>query len=127
MVLELPDDIKYLVGSGNLIIELEIDTREEEGWTEQVNHKELKEGDPVSLFNYKVDLTRTSWIEAEAQCQREGGNLASATSDKVNEALKELADGKSVWLGGRKESGKWNWVDNSAWENKHKVGSWPTR
>ena len=32
MVLELPDDIKEQVGSGLLVIELEVDTREERCW-----------------------------------------------------------------------------------------------
>ena len=42
MVLELPDDIKDQVGSGgSLIIELEVDTRLEKGWIEDVIHKEL--------------------------------------------------------------------------------------
>ena len=36
MVLELPDDIKEQIGSGSFIIELEVDTREEKGWIEDV-------------------------------------------------------------------------------------------
>ena len=36
MMLELPDDIKDQVGSGSLIIDLEVDTREELGWSEEV-------------------------------------------------------------------------------------------
>ena len=34
IVLELPDDIKDQVGSGSLIIELDVNTREETGWVE---------------------------------------------------------------------------------------------
>ena len=34
MVLELPDDIKDQVGSGSLIIDLDVDTREEQEWVE---------------------------------------------------------------------------------------------
>ena len=53
VVLELPDDIKEQVGSGSLIIDLEVDTREDEGWTEQVLlHKELKEKE--SSFQDKI-------------------------------------------------------------------------
>ena len=42
IVLELPDDIKEQVGSGSLIIELEVDIRMEKGWTEHMFFKELK-------------------------------------------------------------------------------------
>ena len=38
MVLELPDDIKdQLLGGGSLIIDLKVDTREEQGWFEEVS------------------------------------------------------------------------------------------
>ena len=36
MVLEFPDDIQDQVGNGSLLIELEVDIREEEDWQEQL-------------------------------------------------------------------------------------------
>ena len=117
MVLELPDDIKEQVGSGSLIIELEVDTRGEKGWTEQVFYKELKEK-KFTLFQekiYTLHRAEKKWAEAEAECQRGGGHLASVTSEKVNEEVSRLASTSSIWLGGKTELGKWSWSDNSSW------------
>ena len=61
MVLELPDNIKEQIGSGSLIIELEVDTREELRWVEDV-------------AMYTLHTTLKNWFEAEAECQREGGH-----------------------------------------------------
>ena len=36
LVLDVPDDIQEQVGIGSLVIQLEVDTREEEGWEEEV-------------------------------------------------------------------------------------------
>ena len=45
MVLEFPDDITDQVGSGFLIIELEVNIREREEWQEQISYvKDLPEG-----------------------------------------------------------------------------------
>ena len=104
MVLELPDDIKDRVGSGSLIIELDVDTREETGWIEE-----------VFMYNYTLHTTEKNWLEAEAECQRGGGHLASAVSEEVNQMLERMAGGSWIWLGGKKELGKWIWSDNSTW------------
>ena len=40
VVLELPDDIKDQVGIGSLIIDLEVYTREDPGWVEEVTFRE---------------------------------------------------------------------------------------
>ena len=91
MVLDLPDDIKDQVGRGSLVIELDIDIREEEGWIEQLIYKEIKEGKPAtpSIIDYTLmNITEKSWPDAEEECQREGGHLASVTSEEVNEELK---------------------------------------
>ena len=53
MVLELPEDIKDQVGSGSLVIELEGDIREKEGWQEQVKYADnevVPEGYTLSDF-----------------------------------------------------------------------------
>ena len=52
---------------------------------------------------------------AELDCQREGGHLASVTSEEVNEMVKNVAVDNIVWLGGKKVQGKWTWSDNSTW------------
>ena len=105
MVLQFPDDIKEQIGSGTLIIELEVDTREEKDWIED-----------VLIVNYTLHRTEKTWTEAEAECQREGGNLVSVISETVNEFIQSMAHYyESVWLGGRKELGEWSWADNSTW------------
>ena len=71
MVLELPENIKDQVGSGSLIIDLEVNTREEAGWVEEVN----------LLPNNTLHTMRKNWSEAESFCQREGGHLASVISE----------------------------------------------
>ena len=56
IVLELPDDIKEQVGSGSLIIEVELDIREE----------------VEDVFMFTLHTTRKNWFEAEAECQSRG-------------------------------------------------------
>ena len=109
VVLELPNEIKERIGSGSLLIELEIDTREEKGWIEQI-------GNTAIPYNYTLHKTEKTWTEAEAECQKEGGHLASVTSEEVNKELRRLGASTSYfWVGGRKESGLLSWSDKSAW------------
>ena len=105
--LDFPDDIKDQIGGGSLIIELEVDVREEKGWTEDVR-----------MFTFHVNSK--SWLEAELECQREGGHLVSVTSDEMNQLVKHMAgDNREVWLGGKREyglqGGEWVWSDKSTW------------
>ena len=115
MVLELPDDIKDQVGSGSLIIELDIDIREEEGWIEQLIYNEIKEGERATPYKLTLHTAEKSWPDAEDECQKEGGHLALVSSEEVNEELTRISGREYVWLGGRRESGKWSWSDNSTW------------
>ena len=105
IVLDLPSDIKDLVGKGSLTINLEVDTREDQGWVEEVH----------LLPNFTLHTEKKYWPDAESHCQEEGGHLASVTSEEVNQALKSVAAGKNVWLGGRQVLGKWTWSDKSPW------------
>jgi len=61
---------------------------------------------------YKRFLERLSWKDAKARCEAMGGYLACVTSDKENQFVGDLADGKSMWLGGsdHEKEGTWRWV-----------------
>ena len=74
MVLELPDNITDQVGSGSLVIELERDIREMEGWQEQLKYTDNAPGYNWSDLNhaYKLHTEKMPWADAEAQCQKEG-------------------------------------------------------
>ena len=114
MVLDLPEDVKDQVDSGFLIIELEMDMREDDDWLEHVIYKELKDGDVEDTFGYTLHMTGKSWSEAEAECQQEGGHLASVPSMEVNKEMEKLAGDNIVWVGGKKPAGEeWKWSDQS--------------
>ena len=107
MVLELPGDIKDQVGSGSLIIELDIDIREEEGWIEQLIYNEIKEGERATPYKLTLHTAEKSWPDAEDECQKEGGHLALVSSEEVNEELEEyLVESMFGWEeGGSRASG----------------------
>ena len=112
MVLELPDDINDQVGSGHLVIEIEEDIREEE-----------------QIRMYSRHTNQKNWTEAEAECQREGGHLASVASEEENVMVDKVAEAdRRVWLGGRMEAETLRWSDNSSWrysnwrEDKYRYG-----
>ena len=73
IVLDFPDNIRKVVGSGSLVIHLELDTREEEGWHEDIEYAEGAK----RLKEYKLFTDFKTWADAEATCQTEGGHLAS--------------------------------------------------
>ena len=116
-VLELPKDIKNLIGSGSLTIELEFNSRLEKEWIEQASYKEIEDAEfkKIQDSTYTFHKSKKNWTEAEAECQRNGGHLASVTSNELYEELKDAFGSVSVWLGGRRELGKWSWSDNSTW------------
>ena len=64
---------------------------------------------------------KRSWDEAEEFCQKEGGHLASVTSEAIHEYIIKEKNRKGVgylWLGGsdKEEEGVWKWSDGSPWE-----------
>ena len=92
--LELPENVKEFIGSGLLLIELEVDTRVEEadirleemdtrveevdirvegGWHESV----WVRNDTSATLTYKFHAEKKSWNDAETTCDSEGGHLAS--------------------------------------------------
>ena len=84
-------------------------------WIEQIFYSKLIATEHMffqkELFTYH--RVKKEWSHAEAECQKEGGHLASVLSEVVND---KLNDGiKYFWLGGRRESGEWRWSDNSSW------------
>ena len=111
MILEVPKNLAEYIGRGSLVIQLDVDTREEEGWQEEVAYWEGPQ--------YKLFTEKKSWSDAEAHCQEEGGHLASAVSEEVREELVSLASGERyVWIGGKylNDERVWQWADGSGWD-----------
>ena len=72
----------------------------------------------VIVPNFTLHTTRKTWSEAESDCEKEGGHLASVTSEEVNQVVTNVAgDDNRIWLGGkgRKEDGELTWSDKSTW------------
>ena len=66
---------------------------------------------------YKFVNQKTSWTQAEAACNAEGGHLASIPDQETNDFLASLSSGYT-WIGGRRlEAGQdvWGWSDGSEW------------
>ena len=137
VVLQLPVNIGELVGSGTLVIELEVDTREEEGWQEEVVYSasSLVSYQNNSISKHKLmlrefikgkSLHEMSWEDAEAHCQMHGGHLTSILTEEEQQEVIKVADGKHAWIGGRDPSvkGVWQWSDGSAWNYSTFINSW---
>ena len=109
MVLEFPWDLSQQVDSGSQVIQLEVDTREEEGWKEKVSYLE---GPWFVLVT-----ERKSRKLAEAHSQSMEGHLASILSEEDLEEVAKLltrrgcGDGQmdphGTIQGGRKMPGIW--------------------
>ena len=99
-----PESLVEKLAGGLLVVELEVDTREEEGWNEEVS---FSEGQKV----FKLVKEIKTWEEAEAHCQMEGGHLASVTSEVDIQQLKNLLAEKEFWVGGTDvlKEGVWRW------------------
>ena len=110
-ILQFPDNIGEMLGGGSLVIELEVDTRQEEGWQEYVHYMEGS--------RYKLYKDNKTWAEAESHCQEEGGHLASVTSEWEQEMVEEVAEGLPVWIGGtdQEQEGRWQWVGGADWDS----------
>ena len=118
VVLEFPEDMEELVGDGRLVVELEVDTREdtEGGWQEWV---EFIEGPKYNLF-FTVPPAK-NWTDANALCmsKSDGGNLASILSWEENaEAKVAMKLSPRAWIGANhfKEEKVWVWTDNSTFD-----------
>ena len=116
--IEISEFLKSQVGSGSLVIQLEVDTREEEGWQEEVVVKKAGWGYNTYKLYTDEDFSMKTWSGAEAHCQAEGGHLASVVLDKSQLEVAAAAEaGGWVWLGGtdQEEEGVWRWSDGSTW------------
>ena len=102
VILELPNDIDKKVGRGSLEIQLKVDTREEEGWKEEVNVKWRPE-------KYKHFTDKKTWADAEAHCQGERGHLGSVHTEEEGQEVEALTGGSDTWLGStdQEEEGVW--------------------
>ena len=107
-MLEIPDEVKAQMGTGQLVIELEVDTRQAEGWEEEVQYL-------VGHGFRGVHRKPLPWRDAKEYCIKQGGKLASVKSkwelDQVNSITST-----SVWLGGTdvEKEGEWKWSDGSS-------------
>ena len=113
VVLEFPDDLAEQVGDGKLVVELEVDTRVEEGWMEEVRY--IK---GPKYKSYKDTETPKTWREAEEHCQRQGSHLASVlTAEDWDEIGWVLEYGMYTWLGGTdvEDEGAWKNIDGTPW------------
>ena len=123
-MLDLSDAIEQ-IGSGTLVVDLEVDTRQgEEGWREEV---EYQEGSRFKLFGDDERFAR-SWIDADAHCKTQGGQFASVLSEKEKNEFESLEikskyfDGGGyqerstlAWTGARQEerNGDWLWTNGA--------------
>ena len=109
IALDFPENLRDNIGSGVLVIHLEVDIRENEGWQEYVEY---------SAQRTKLYTEKKSWAYAEAHCQWEGGHLASIMSQEDQQEVKDVVNGqKYTWIGGNDmtKEGQWMWSDGSPW------------
>ena len=107
-VLVLPKNISATVGSGSLVVELEVDTREEKGWQEEVDYWQGSK--------YKVYKDKKTQVDADSHCRSEAGHLASIeTEEEQEEMTLLLEDYGEVWIGASDQvkEGDWRWSDGS--------------
>ena len=104
-ILELPQSAL------SLRLQLEVDTRVQEGWREEAAYSA---GSRFRLYNLIL-----SWQYAEAHCQAEGGHLASVRTEEEQQEVIRLKGGRRfrVWLGGSdlEKEGSWRWTDGFPW------------
>ena len=112
--INISEELKAQVGSGSLVVELEVDTREEEGWQEVVEYSASAHTYRSDrMLEYKLYRESKTWSDAEAHCQREGGHLASVVTQDEEDMVVAATGGDTVWLGGTNQEGIWRWTDES--------------
>ena len=112
--LDFSDRVKEQMGNNSMTVNLEVDTREVEGWNEYVTIRP----------KFWLVEEKKSWNEAQAHCESEGGHLASFETEEELEMVENKAQGSwdksiAVWLGGREDKdGVWKWTNGSKIEPK---------
>ena len=114
--IEIPQELSSEITSRSLVVQLEMETRDEEGWQEEVVYWEGPK--------YKLYKEEKNWTDAEATCQEGGGHLASLLSEGDQREVSEFLGWEpNVWIGAiiSQEEGVWGWSDRSPWgyENWH--------
>ena len=102
--LEFPENLKEHIGSGSLVIDLEVNTREE--WNETVWIR----NDTAQSLAYKFHPEEESWEDAERICDAEGGHLASFESSNPEGAFWNVTPTNQLfWVGAmdNKTAGVW--------------------
>ena len=110
--LVLPDDIGDRVGNGSLVIQLEVNTRQDKGWMENVRYWWGQE--------FFVHHKMKNWWDARDYCNNMDTDLASVHSEEMFQSLVAMVDEDTtmpVWFGGVREEGDrtWRWVDGTPW------------
>ena len=82
VILVLPDGIAEQIGNGSLVVEIEVDIRQDDGWVKTL---EFSQGDKF----YLVEEVK-EWAEAEEHCKSQGAQLASVLSEA------ELSEVKAI-------------------------------
>ena len=110
--LEFPENLKDQIGSGRLVIEIEVDTREELGLQETVWIR----NDTAEILRYKFHPEAESWEDAERICDAEGGHLASIQTLDQQILVVEITpvSDEHVWVGAtsNETAGVWEWESN---------------
>ena len=92
--LEFPSNVKDQIGSGRLVIELEVDIRK------GLNETVWIRNDTADILKYKFHPEGKSWEDAERICDGEGGHLASIqTLDKQRAVVEIVPNGGNFWVG----------------------------
>ena len=104
--IQISEDLRTQVGSGSLLIQLEVDIREEEGWQEEVKFTKASYGFDI----YKLYTEEKSWPDAENHCRKEGaGHLASVLTQEEQEEVGALTGGNDTWIGGSDQEAEGRW------------------
>ena len=110
----ISDQLVESVGNGTLVVQLEINTRDEEGWEEYVEYAEIPKW---GLAKYKLYTQKLGWDDADTYCKGVGGHLASIHSDEEHRKVAGIGNGNYIWIGGSttEKKGVWGWSDGSPW------------
>ena len=129
---EFPRNLKDLVGdNGSLVIELKVDTHDNEESLEYVSISKSKQKD-FFVFGSSLGSSKKknfysesskNWMDAEFFCAKNGGHLASITTKVEKDKLDSVVGGFSndYAIGAKKYNSGWEWFDGSPWNHNSSV------